>query len=87
MTLTDNKQKENLEKPGLPTESLGRCGRPESHCKKGPARPRPVCVSGGGYPSNTGRGFRCWAVKKDDKCPGQQVEVGKMGSSGCLRMT
>lgn len=24
-------------------------------------------------------GFRWWAAKKDGKCPGQQVQVGKVG--------
>lgn len=34
---------------------------------------------GGGHPSHLGWGFRCWVVKKDDTCSGQQVEVRKVG--------
>ena len=51
---------------------------PKSHCKKGPARSRPVCL--------------CWALdggqpKRMANVQDSRYKWGRWGGEGCLRMT
>lgn len=74
MILTSSKQEKKSENVELPKESLGRHSGPISQEGLGQMKMLGGWVGGilqiGGVASYTGQ-------STDDKCPGQQVEVGK----------